>query len=154
MNIGDLPLYNEDLETAKTEPESWLEFRRRLKAADAVLFVTPEYNRSLPGGLKNAIDVGSRPKGENAWSGLPAAAISHSQGSMAGLASHLHLKSLLPTLNMYLLPQPEMYLSNSAKMLNERGEIADEKVTALLQKFTDAFLPWAKRFADSPSSGV
>ncbi|MBX3016796.1 MAG: NAD(P)H-dependent oxidoreductase [Bdellovibrionaceae bacterium] len=146
LNIGDLPLYNEDLETEKKEPNSWLEFRAALKKSDGVLFVTPEYNRSLPGCLKNAIDVGSRPKGDNAWANLPVAAISHSQGSMGGLASHLQLKALLPTLNTFLMPQPEMYLANSGKLMDEKGDFADPKSLALVQKFSESMLKWFERF--------
>lgn len=146
LNIGDLPLYNEDLETEKKEPVSWSDFRAALKKSEGILFVTPEYNRSLPGCLKNAIDVGSRPKGDNAWSNLPVAAISHSQGSMGGIAAHLHLKSLLPTLNAFLMPQPEMYLSNSGKLMDEKGDFADPKTLALVQKFSDSMLQWFERF--------
>lgn len=146
LNIGDLPLYNEDLDTEKTEPNSWAEFRQKLKDSDGILFVTPEYNRSLPGCLKNAIDVGSRPKDQNAWANLPVAAISHSQGSMGGIAAHLHLKSLLPTLNCYLMPQPEMYLPNSGKLFDEKGDFADPKSAALVQKFSESMIKWFERF--------
>jgi chromate reductase, NAD(P)H dehydrogenase (quinone) len=137
VGIGDLPLYDEDGEAAP--PAAWKAFRERVSRADAVLFATPEYNRSIPGGLKNAIDVGSRPYGKSVWSGKPAAVVSCSPGVIGGFGSNHHLRQCLVFLDMPVLQQPEAYLGNVAKLLGPNGEISDEKTrefcTQLLQKF-------------------
>jgi chromate reductase len=106
VEIGDLPLYNEDLEAAGA-PAAWERFRSQLKASDAVLFVTPEYNRSVPGALKNAIDVGSRPYGASVFSGRPAAVMSVSPGAIGGFGANHHLRQSLVFLDMPVLQQPE-----------------------------------------------
>ena len=98
VEIGDLPLYNQDLDDAP--PAAWIAFRDKIKAADAVLFVTPEYNRSVPGAVKNAIDVGSRPYGQSAWSGKPGAVVSVSPGGIGGFGTNHHLRQSLVFLNV------------------------------------------------------
>ncbi|MGA7711162.1 MAG: NAD(P)H-dependent oxidoreductase, partial [Rhizomicrobium sp.] len=108
VEIDGLPLYNPDIDEAPPAP--WKEFRTRIKAADAVLFATPEYNRSVPGVLKNAIDVGSRPYGQSAWNGKPGAVISVSPGAIGGFGANHHLRQSLVFLNVPTMPQPEAYI--------------------------------------------
>src|ERR1700742_2965050 len=107
VEIGDLQLYNED--TEHHPPDTWKSFREKIKGSDAVLFVTPEYNRSVPGCLKNAIDVGSRPYGSSVWSRKPAAIVSTSPGAMGGFGANHHLRQSLVFLDMPVLQQPEAY---------------------------------------------
>ncbi|WP_201839842.1 NAD(P)H-dependent oxidoreductase [Microvirga zambiensis] len=144
VEIGDLPLYNQDLEEHDT-PASWTRFRDRIKAADAVLFVTPEYNRSVPSAMKNALDVGSRPFGKNAWNGKPGAVISVSPGALGGVAANHHLRQSLVSLNVAVLPQPEVYLGGAGNLFDPEGRIANESTQAFLRSFTEAFLIWVQR---------
>ena len=100
IEIGELPLYNQDLEDATEPPTAWTTFRHRIKGFDAVLFVTPEYNRSVPGVLKNALDVGSRPSGKSVWNSKPAAVVSATPGAIGGFGANHHLRQALAFLNM------------------------------------------------------
>lgn len=145
LEIGDLALYNEDIET--TPPDAWKMFREAIKASDAVLFVTPEYNRSVPGCLKNAIDVGSRPHGQSAWAGKPAAVISNSPGAIGGFGANHHLRQSLVFLDMPVLQQPEAYISGSNKLVNDQGEIEDASKREYLQKILHAFAGWIEKTA-------
>ena len=146
VEIGTLPLYNEDIDTA-TPPQAFTEFRDRIRAADGILFVTPEYNRSMPGALKNAIDVGSRPYGKAAWSGKPCAIVSQSPGALGGFGANHHLRQTLPFLNMPAMPGPEAYLGGiGAKFQGEA--LADESLRGFLQSFVDSFATWVERHAD------
>jgi chromate reductase, NAD(P)H dehydrogenase (quinone) len=148
--IGDLPLYNEDLET-DAPPQAWQEFRARLKGADAVLFVTPEYNRSLPAVLKNAIDVGSRPYGKSVFDGKPAAVASASIGAIGGFGANHHLRQSLVFLNMPALQQPEVYIGNAAGLFNEAtGKLQNESTEKLLRGFAEKFEKWIDK-TRSPS---
>ena len=110
--IGDLPHYNPDLE--ESVPPAWATFRRKIAESEAVLFVTPEYNRSVPGVLKNAIDVGSRPYGKSVWSGKPAGIVSVSPGALAAFGANHHLRQSLVFLDMPAMQQPEAYIGNAA----------------------------------------
>ena len=141
VEIGDLPLYNEDVEAAGA-PESWTRFRNELRSADAALFVTPEYNRSVPGALKNAIDVGSRPYGSSAWSGKPAAIMSLSPGALGGFGANHHLRQSLVFLDMPVLQQPEAYIGGAFSLFDEAGELISESTTALFQGFITRFADW------------
>jgi len=140
VEIGDLPLYDEDLE-ADGPPAAWTRFRDQVRGADAVLFVTPEYNRSVPGGLKNAIDVGSRPYGQSVWSRKPAAVVSVSPGAIGGFGANHHLRQSLVFLDMPVLQQPEAYIGGAASLFDEAGAIANEGtrkfLAGLMQKFAD-----------------
>ena len=138
LEIGDLPLYNEDVEAAGA-PESWLRFRNELRASDAVLFVTPEYNRSIPGGLKNAIDVGSRPYGQAVWIGKPAAIMSLSPGALGGFGANHQLRQALVFFDMPMLQQPEAYIGGAYQLFDDAGEPTSDSTRALLQSFIDAF---------------
>ena len=138
--IGDLPLYNEELDAAP--PSAWTAFRGAVKAADAVLFVTPEYNRSVPGALKNAIDVGSRPYGASVWSGKPGAVVSLSPGAMGGFGANHHLRQSLVFLNVPCMQQPEAYIGGAGALFDAQGEVSKEDTRALLTKFMQAFAAW------------
>jgi len=144
---GGLSLYNQDLETDSSTPPAWIAFRDWIRGADAILFATPEYNRSLPGALKNAIDVGSRPAGKNAWNGKPAAIISVTPGMTGAFGANQHLRQSLVTLNLPVMPKPEIYLSRADKLLDEIGALNDESVTKLLTQFMQSFAAWVARFA-------
>jgi chromate reductase len=138
VEIGALPLYNEDLETAEP-PTPWTDFRALVSAKDAVLFVTPEYNRSVPGGLKNAIDVGSRPYGKSVWSRKPCAVVSVSPGAIGGFGANHHLRQSLVFLDMPVLQQPEAYIGGAASLFAEDGTIANEGTRTFLAGLLDAF---------------
>jgi chromate reductase len=140
LEIGSLPLYNQDLDVAS--PGEWQRFRDRVRAADAVLFATPEYNRSVPGLLKNAIDVGSRPYGKSAWAGKPAAVISVSPGSVGGFGANHHLRQSLVFLDMPCLQQPEVYISGADKLFDKSGKLTSDNVRELLGKLVTAFDRW------------
>lgn len=146
VEIGDLPLYDEDVEAAGT-PASWTRFREELRGSDAVLFVTPEYNRSVPGALKNAIDVGSRPYGSSAWEGKPAAILSQSPGTIGGFGANHHLRQSLVFLDMPLLQQPEAYVGNSHSLFDDAGALTSTDTEAFFQTFIDTFARWIERTA-------
>src|SRR5689334_24716596 len=120
VEIGALALYNQDDDVPGKVPSAWQGFRDRVKAADAVLFVTPEYNRSVPGVLKNAIDVGSRPYGQSAWSRKPAGVISVSPGAIGGFGANHHLRQSLVFLDMPAMPQPEAYIGGAATLFDDK----------------------------------
>lgn len=143
--IGDLPLYNPDLDGQP--PASWVEFRSRIKTADAVLFVTPEYNRSVPGALKNAIDVGSRPYGQSTFAGKPAAVVSSSMGPIAGFGANHHLRQTLAFLDMPTLQQPEMYLGSVTDWFDDAGDVKSADTRAFLGKFAAKFADWIEMTA-------
>lgn len=142
VEIGDLPLYNEDID--ETPPAAYSTFREQVRSSDAVLFVTPEYNRSVPAPLKNAIDVGSRPYGKSAWSGKPGAVISVSPGAVGGFGANHHLRQSLVFLNVPCLQQPEAYLGGAGTFFDESGKLSD-KVQPFLQSFIDAFAGWVEQ---------
>ena len=141
VEIGDLALYNEDVETAGA-PAPWTAFRERVRAADAVLFVTPEYNRSVPGVLKNAIDVGSRPYGHSAFSAKPGGVISVSPGALAGFGANHHLRQSLVFLNVFAMQQPEAYIGGAATLFDAEGKLTNESTRGFLKKFAEAFAAW------------
>lgn len=143
VEIGDLPLYNEDIDGANP-PASYKAFREQLKAAGAVLFVTPEYNRSIPGAMKNALDVGSRPYGQSAFSGKPGAVLSSSPGAVGGFGANHHLRQCLVFLDVHVLQQPEAYLGGAGNFFNEQGQLSDG-VRPFLQSFIDRFADWVSQ---------
>lgn len=141
LEIGDLPLYNEDID-GDTPPAAYTAFRDALFAADGFLFVTPEYNRSVPGALKNAIDVGSRPYGKSAWGGKkPAAVISCSPGAIGGFGANQHLRQTFVFLDVLCMQQPEAYLGNAGSFFDEQGQLS-EKTRPFLQSLIDAYANW------------
>jgi chromate reductase len=144
IEIGQLPLYNQDLETDRP-PKQWVEFRDRLRRLDGVLFATPEYNRSVPGVLKNAIDVGSRPYGKNVFAGKPAAVVSVTPGGLGAFGANHHLRQSLVFLDMPCMQQPEAYIANAASLFD--GEkLKDDKTREFLTTFIAACAKWIERF--------
>ena len=146
VEIGALPLYDPDLEEPKP-PAEWTAFREAIRRADAVLFVTPEYNRSVPGALKNAIDVGSRPYGKSVWSGKPAAVASVSPGVLSAFGANHHLRQSLVFLDMPTLQQPEAYVGGIGNKLDSNGAIANADTREFLRKFMDTFARWIEATA-------
>lgn len=143
LEIRQLSMYNQDLD--ENPPSDWTEFRDRVRACDAILFVTPEYNRSVPGVLKNAIDVASRPYGKSAWAGKPAAVVSTSMGVLAGFGANHHLRQSLVFLDMPVLQQPEAYVGNSSKVVDEQGKFASEETREFLGQVMSAFAGWIEK---------
>ena len=144
VEIGQLPLYNQDSD--QNPPSSYLDFRARVKAAGAALFVTPEHNRSVPAALKNAIDVASRPYGDSAWNGKPAAVISASPSSVGGFGANHHLRQSLVWLNMPAMPQPEAYVGGADKLFDANGNLVNFATRNFLQNFIEAFAAWIANF--------
>jgi chromate reductase len=118
VDIGALPIYNQDFDDEGKVPPEWTTFREKMKSFDGLLFVTPEYNRSVPGVLKNALDVGSRPYGKSIWSKKPGAIVSVSPGALGGFGANHHLRQSMVFLDVPLLQQPEMYVGNASKMFD------------------------------------
>lgn len=145
VEIGQLAMYNQDDDASP--PPTYLEFRDKIRQFDGVLFATPEYNRSMPAVLKNAIDVGSRPYGQSAWNGKPCAVISVSPGASGGFGANHHLRQSLVFLNMPAMQQPEAYIGNAGKLF-DGDNLTEESTKAFLQKFIDAFATWVERNAD------
>lgn len=143
VEIGGLTLYDQDHDAGP--PVCWVDFRNRIHPMDAVLFVTPEYNRSVPGVLKNAIDVGSRPYGHSVWAGKPAAVVSVSPGAMGGFGANHHLRQSLTFLDMPVLQQPEAYIGNASTLFDEKGDIANEGTRDFMTKFMAAFAAWIEK---------
>jgi chromate reductase, NAD(P)H dehydrogenase (quinone) len=143
VSIAALPLYNPDDEAHP--PAAWVEFRDRVKIARAVLFATPEYNRSVPGVLKNAIDVGSRPYGSSVWAKKPAAVLSNSPGAIGAFGANHHLRQMLVFLDMPTLQQPEAYLGGADKMFTPSGEFSNPATKQFLKGFLAVFDTWIRR---------
>ncbi|WP_321363149.1 NAD(P)H-dependent oxidoreductase [uncultured Celeribacter sp.] len=141
VEIGDLPFYNEDLDT-DTPPATWARFRNEIKAADGVLFVTPEYNRSMPAAIKNALDVGSRPYGDSAWAGKPAGILTASPSGLGGFGANHHLRQPLVFLNMPAMQQPEAYIGNLWNLFDEDGKIVTEGTEDFLKSWLEAYAKW------------
>ena len=142
VEIGELALYNEDIDVTPA-PAPYTAFRDQVRQADAVLFVTPEYNRSVPGALKNAIDVGSRPYGQSVFSGKPGAVISVSPGAIGGFGANHHLRQSLVFLNVPCMQQPEAYLGGAGNAFDASGALS-EKTRPFLQAFIDAYAQWVE----------
>ena len=143
VEIGDLPLYNQDYDNSPDEPESYRRFRDQIRNADGILFCTPEYNRSVPGALKNAIDVGSRPYGSSVWNGKPAAIVSASPGGIGGFGANHQLRQACVFLNMPVMQQPEAYLGHvSEDKFGEDGLLKEGPLKELVEKLAHAFHDW------------
>jgi chromate reductase, NAD(P)H dehydrogenase (quinone) len=136
-------MYNQDLEEAP--PSAWAEFRDRMKLCDGVLFVTPEYNRSVPAVLKNTIDVGSRPYGKNIWDGKPGAVLTVSPGALGGFGANHHLRQSLVSVNVPAMAQPETYIGGAAKLFDDRGNLINDSTRDFLKKFMTKFAEWVAR---------
>jgi chromate reductase, NAD(P)H dehydrogenase (quinone) len=142
VEIGRLPLYNQD-DDANPPAESKA-FKARIQAAEAVLFVTPEYNRSVPGVLKNALDIASRPYGKSAWDGKPGGVVSVTPGGLGAFGANHHLRQSLVFLNVPVLQQPEAYISDAGKLFDEAGQLTNQDTSAFLQKFMTAYAAWVE----------
>lgn len=140
VSIANLPMFNEDLEA--TPPKEWLTFREQIIAADGLLFLTPEYNRSVPGVLKNAIDVGSRPYGKNSWDGKPGAIVSVSIGNISGFGANHHLRQSLVFVNVPTMAQPEAYIGSCSDFFDANGNLTNESTKGFLKNFIEAFEKW------------
>lgn len=147
IDIGDLPLYNEDIDTEAGAPPEYDEFRSKLNEVDAVVFATPEYNRSMSGAMKNALDVGSRPYGQSKWDGKPALVMSQSPSNLSGFGANHHLRQSLVFLNMHPLQQPEVYIANSFDLIDDDGKINNEGTVEFLQSAVDAFVDLIKQLS-------
>lgn len=141
--LHGLSFFNQDLEG--NPPADWVAFREKLQKSDGVLFVTPEYNRSIPGVLKNAIDVGSRPYGKSSFLGKPIGIISNSPGPLGGVSAAKHLQNILPGISGPILGQPEIYLNGVGDAFNGKGELAKESLQKILQQYLDAYAAFVAR---------
>jgi len=146
VEIGGLPLYNQD-DDAASPPPAWSAFRERIRGSDAVLFVTPEYNRSVPGVLKNALDVGSRPYGKSAWAGKPGAVVSVSPGALGGFGANHHLRQSLVFLDVPVMQQPEAYVGGVAGLLDDEGKVTNQDTREFLRRFAESFAAWIEATA-------
>jgi chromate reductase len=140
IEIGGLQLYNQDAE--ENPPEPWVMFRDKIRASDAILFVSPEYNRSVPGALKNAIDVGSRPYVKNAWKGKPGAVVTVSPSSFGGMGSNHHIRQSLVAIDVACMPQPEAYIAHADKLFGADGALTADDTREFFRKFMNAFAAW------------
>lgn len=140
VSIANLPMFNEDLEG--NPPKEWEVLREKIRNVDGLLFLTPEYNRSVPGVLKNAIDVGSRPYGKNSWDGKPAAVVSVSIGNISGFGANHHLRQSLTFVNVPTMAQPEAYIGGAAALFDDKGELNNDSTKDFLKNFMLAFEKW------------
>lgn len=140
LNIANLPMFNEDLEA--NPPKEWVALKEKISAVDGILFFTPEYNRSVPGVLKNAIDVGSRPYGQNSWDGKPGAIVSVSIGNISGFGANHHLRQSLTFVNVPTMAQPEAYIGEAAALFDDNGKLTNDSTKDFLKSFMVAFEKW------------
>ncbi len=152
VEIRELPLYNQDDDAQP--PAASAAFKARIRKAEAVLFMTPEYNRSVPGVLKNAIDIASRPYGDSAWNGKPAGVISISPGAIGAFGANHHLRQSLVFLNMPTLQQPEAYVGNAAKLFDASGALLDDSARQFLHKYIETYAQWVERILAKPSAAT
>ncbi|WP_352716095.1 NADPH-dependent FMN reductase [Mesorhizobium opportunistum] len=152
VEIGRLPLYNEDLEG--DPPSEWQKFRASMTASNALLFVTPEHNRSVPAALKNAIDVGSRPFGASVWEGKPAGVITVSPGAIGGFGANHHLRQMFVFLNVLAMQQPEAYLGGASEFFDQNGALAAEETRKFLNHFMKAYAEWVNRSLAPPQQSI
>jgi chromate reductase len=144
VEIGQLQFYNQDLEVEP--PEEWTEFRNKIREYDGFLFFTPEYNRSFPAVLKNALDIGSRPPTKSVWSGKPGGIISVSPGRLGGFGANHHLRQVLFGVNIHAMIQPEAYISEAGRLFDENDQLIDEQTRNLLIRFMNSFIDWVNSF--------
>jgi chromate reductase, NAD(P)H dehydrogenase (quinone) len=141
VEIRELPMYDQDLET-ETPPRAWVDFRDRIKRADALLFATPEYNRSVPGCLKNAVDVGSRPPGNTVFNGKPGAIVSVTPFGLGAFGANHHLRQALVYVNVLTMAQPEAYIPQAGDLVDENFRITKDASREFFTKFLNAFAAW------------
>jgi chromate reductase len=143
VTLHGLSFFNQDLEA--TPPADWLAFRGKIQQSDAVLFVTPEYNRSISGVLKNAIDVGSRPPGKSSFLGKPIGIVSNSPGALGGVCAAMNLKQILPGYCGPILQQPEIYLGQVGDAFDDKGNLVKESLEKVMKQYIDAFAAWVAK---------
>jgi chromate reductase, NAD(P)H dehydrogenase (quinone) len=141
--LHGLSFFNQDLEA--TPPADWVAFREKIQKSAGVLFVTPEYNRSIPGVLKNAIDVASRPYGKSSFLGKPVGIISNSPGPLGGVSAAKHLQNILPGISGPILGQPEIYLNGVGDAFDEKGQLIKEALQKVLQQYIDAYAAFIEK---------
>jgi chromate reductase len=141
--LQGISFFNQDLEA--TPPADWLAFREKLQHSNGVLFVTPEYNRSIPGVLKNAIDVGSRPYGKSSFLGKPTGIVSNSPGPLGGVNAAKHLQNILPGISGPIMGQPEIYLNAIGDAFDDRGECSKETLLKVMQQYIDAYAAFVEK---------
>lgn len=149
VEIGDLAIYNQDFDDEGNPPAAWIAFRERARNYDAFLFVTPEYNRSVPAVLKNALDVGSRPFGQNVLDGKPGAVMSVSPGGISGFGANHHLRQSLVCLNVPTMQQPEAYIGNAAMLFDTKGVLINENTREFFRRFMTAFTTWVTTITEN-----
>lgn len=140
VEIGNLPLYNQDFDG--DYPPECVRLKQQIEAADALLFVTPEYNRSVPGVLKNAIDIASRPWGTNSFAGKPGGLIGASIGATGSALAQQHLRNVLAYLDVHVLGQPEVFVKFTDDLIDAEGTISNEATKKFLQGFVDRYVRW------------
>ena len=143
VTLHGLSFFNQDLEA--TPPADWLAFREKIQKSAGVLFVTPEYNRSIPGVLKNAIDVGSRPYGKSSFLGKPTGIISNSPGPLGGVSAAKHLQNILPGISGQILGQPEIYLNGVGDAFDDKGQLIKEALQKVLKQYVDAYAAFVEK---------
>lgn len=144
LQIDHLPLYSQDSD--ENSPKEYTDFRNEVGAQDALIFVTPEHNRSVPAALKNALDVASRPYGDNKWGGKPALIASQSPGAISGFGANHHLRQMLTFLDVPVVQQPEVYLTNTPELFGEEGEFLQEGTEGFLQMAVDKFVDLVNKY--------
>jgi len=144
ITLHGISFYDQDIEA--TPPADWLAFREKIQKSDGILFVTPEYNRSIPGVLKNAIDVASRPPGKSSFLGKPIGLVGNAPGQLGGIAAIKHLQNILPSISGPILGQPEIYLNGIGDAFDEKGNLTKEPVQKLLQQYIDAYAAFVERY--------
>lgn len=149
VEIANLPLYNQDLDDQGIPPKEWTTFREHMKGFDGFLFASPEYNRSVPASLKNAIDVGSRPYGKSIWNGKPGAIISSSPGAIGGFGANHHLRQSMVFLNVPCMQQPEAYISDVSHLFDADSNIVKEDTREFLRKYMEAYAKWVDQITQT-----
>jgi chromate reductase len=143
VTLHGISFFNQDLEAAP--PADWVAFREKIQKSGGVIFVTPEYNRSIPGVLKNAIDVASRPYGKSSFLGKPIGIVSNSPGPLGGVSAAKHLQNILPGICGPILGQPEIYLNGVGDAFDDKGELIKESMQAVLKQYIDAYAAFVTR---------
>ena len=146
FDLDGIPGFNQDDE--QNPPEKVAELKRKIREADAILFVTPEYNYSVPGVLKNAIDWASRPYGDSAWNGKPAAIMGASVGGIATARAQYHLRQMMVFLNMFPINQPEVMIGNAGEKFDEQGNLTDETTRGFIRQLLENLVAWTQRISD------
>ncbi len=150
FQLDGIPGFNQDDE--QNPPEKVAELKRKIREADAILFVTPEYNYSVPGVLKNAIDWASRPYGDSAWNGKPAAIMGASIGGIATARAQYHLRQMMVFLNMFPINQPEVMIGNAGEKFDEEGNLTDEQTKDFIRQLLENLVAWTRRIEANQSA--